>query len=50
MCDTPVSGPYDPLTRRYAPAAAMPCRDHSDGAHQLQSHVIAGYNFAGKGG
>ena len=30
--NTPVSGPDGPLTRRYAPAAAMPCRDHSEGA------------------
>ena len=27
---TLVSGPYGPLTRSYAPAAATPCRDHSD--------------------
>ncbi|BAO37038.1 hypothetical protein SM39_pSMC2_69 (plasmid) [Serratia marcescens SM39] len=26
--------PYGPLTRRYAPTAATPCRDHSDGAHK----------------
>lgn len=33
--NTPVSGPYGPLTRRYAPDAASPCRDHSDGAQNL---------------
>ena len=33
--NTPVSGPDGPLTRRYAPTAATPCRDHSDGAQGI---------------
>lgn len=32
---TLVSGPYGPLTRSYAPAAATPCRDHSDRAKRV---------------
>lgn len=39
--NTPVSGPYGPLTRRYAPTAASPCRDHSEGAHHRLSRLIA---------
>ena len=30
--NTHVSGPDGPLTRRYAPTTATPCRDHSDSA------------------
>lgn len=32
---TLVSGPKGPLTRRYAPAAATPCRAHSDRAKRV---------------
>lgn len=45
--NTPVSGPNGPLTRRYAPAAALPCRDHSDGALQRLSYLVAGYGLPG---
>ena len=46
--NTPVSGPDGPLTRRYAPTAAMPCRDHSDGAQRLYI-AFSGYGLAGRG-
>lgn len=45
---TPVSGPNGPLTRRYAPTAAKPCRDHSDGAHHFLCRLSAGYGLAGR--
>ena len=48
--NTPVSGPDGPPTRRYAPAAALPCRDHSDSAHQHLNYLVAGYCLSGQGG
>ncbi|HCB4520145.1 TPA: type IV secretion system DNA-binding domain-containing protein [Salmonella enterica] len=42
------SGPYGPLTRRYIPTAATPCRDHSDSANKFLSNLIAGYCSAGR--
>lgn len=46
--NTPVSGPHGPLTRRYAPTAATPCRDHSDGAQKLYI-TFSWYRLAGQG-
>ncbi|MCO5748695.1 hypothetical protein, partial [Citrobacter freundii] len=34
-------------TRRYAPTAAKPCRDHSDGAHSFLSSLFADYGLTG---
>lgn len=46
--NTPVSGPHGPLTRRYAPTAATPSRDHSDGAQRLYI-ACSGSGLAGRG-
>ena len=47
---TPVGGPHGPLTRRYAPTAAKPCRDHSDGAQRLLCRFKRGCSgLAGRG-
>ena len=46
--NTHVSGPNGPLTRRYAPTAATPCRDHSDGAQGLYI-AFSRFGLAGQG-
>jgi len=46
--NTPVSGPHGPLTRRYAPTTATPCRDHSDGAQGLYI-AFSRFGLAGQG-
>ncbi len=45
---TLVSGPKGPLTRSYAPAAATPCRDHSDRAKKSPDSLLLGLALQGE--